>query len=139
MAMTCSKVVKAVMVLLVFCSAPLRAQMTAPSSWIGVWNGTLEGQPGVTLTLADDHGQLGGTVVFNFIVGPPPSTRIGGSDTLLVTHPRLEGNTFSFQVNRTSDKKLLQFAVRSIDSDRLEMRCVNCGDSPNTTLVRYRP
>ncbi len=137
--MKCSTMVKAVMLLLVWCTPALQAQMTDPSSWIGVWNGTLEGQPGVTLTLADDHGQLGGTVVFNFIVGPPPSTRIGGSDTLLVTHPRLEGNTFSFQVNRTSDKKLLQFALRSIDNDRLEMRCVNCGDGPTTTLVRYRP
>ena len=35
--------------------------------WIGVWQGKLEGLPGVTLTLADDTEELGGTIVFNVV------------------------------------------------------------------------
>jgi len=30
---------------------------------LGVWHGSLDGLPGVTLTLADDSGEIGGTVV----------------------------------------------------------------------------
>jgi hypothetical protein len=28
--------------------------------WTGVWQGELDGQPGVTLTLTEENGQLGG-------------------------------------------------------------------------------
>jgi hypothetical protein len=35
------------------------------AAWVGVWHSELDGQPGVLLTLADDSGELGGTVVLN--------------------------------------------------------------------------
>ncbi len=130
---------KVAMVVMVFCGATLRTQASDQSSWIGVWNSTLGGQPGVILTLADDQGQLGGTIVFNVIIGPPANAHIAGSDVLLVTHPRLEGDTLSFQVTRSSDAKQLQIAVKSIDSDRAELKCLNCGDSPTATMVKFRP
>lgn len=132
-----SRMLQAAGLLTLLCASSW-AQTVSESSWIGVWNGTLEGQPGVTLTLADDHGQLGGTIVFNFIIGPPPNSHIGGSDTHMVGHPQLKGDTLSFQVTR-GDGKLLQLVGKLIDSDRVEMRCVNCEDSPVTTMVKFRP
>ncbi len=132
-----SMMVKAAIVLMVFCVAVLPAQTADQSSWIGVW--TTTAAPGSTMTLANDTGELGGTIVFNFISGPPPNTTIGGSETHLVTHPRVEGNTLSFQVTRTEDGKVLRLAVRMIDSDRLEMRCLSCENSPAMTMVKFRP
>jgi hypothetical protein len=37
------------------------------SSWVGVWQSELDRQPGVTLTLAQDTGDMGGTVVLNVV------------------------------------------------------------------------
>ena len=130
-------------IFLVLCGVALSAQTVDASSsignWIGIWNGTLEGQPGVTLTLAENAGQLGGTIVFNMIIGRPPNAHIGGSDVLLVTHPLLDGDTLSFQVTRKSDAKLLQITVKSLDGNRLALRCRDCGDGPPMTLVKFRP
>jgi hypothetical protein len=122
-------------------SCPAWGQPTQGSqaSWIGVWNSTPDERPGLTMTLADDQGELEGTIVFNFIIGPPPDSHDGGTDPHMVKHPRLEGGTLSFQVTR-GDGKLLQMAGKLVGSERLELRCVNCGDSPVvTTLVKFVP
>src|SRR5579871_1831214 len=43
------------------------AQPAVDANWLGVWQGELEGRPGVTLTVVDDSGELAGTVVFEMI------------------------------------------------------------------------
>ena len=133
--------VQAAFMVTILCTAShlLPAQGASPSSWVGVWTSTLGGQPGVTLTLAKDGDQLGGTVVFYVVVGPPPNAHVAGSDVLLVNHPRLDGNTLVFQLNRSSDGKVLQVATRYVDDDKLELRCLNCGGSPTAMLTRSRP
>jgi hypothetical protein len=113
-------------------------QAPAQPSWIGVWNGTLDGIPGVTLTLADDHGQLGGTVVFNVVL-KQPEPHIGGSDAVMVSHPQLEGDTLQFQVVRSHDHKQLQIVVKKLDDQHLELQCPNCGGGPTATLVKFEP
>jgi hypothetical protein len=113
-------------------------QAPAQPSWIGVWNGTLDGVPGVTLTLADNHGQLGGTVVFNVVL-KQPEPHIGGSDALMVNQPQLEGDTLRFQVTRSHDGKQLQMAVKKLDSEHVELRCLDCGDGPVATLTKFEP
>jgi hypothetical protein len=113
-------------------------QAATESSWIGVWNGTLEGLPGVILTLADNHGQLGGTIVFNGIIGRSPHPHIGLTDTLMVANPQLKGDTLLFQVTR-SDGKELQSAVKLINNKQAEMRCLNCEGSPTTALAKFVP
>ncbi len=116
------------------------AQPASQSSWLGVWNGKLEGLPGVTLTLAEDAGQLGGTVVFNMIVGRDSTAHIAGSSVHLLRHPQLAGDTLSFQVLRTGGAKLLQMEATYVDSEKLKLQCLNCGDdSPTAELVKSRP
>ena len=46
---------------LLIAATALAAQSSSPSDWIGVWQGELDGQPSVTLTLAKDSGTLEGT------------------------------------------------------------------------------
>jgi hypothetical protein len=131
-----SMIVTSAVLFMVF-SGLASAQTTDPSSWVGVWSATEA--PGATMTLANDTGELGGTIVFNFISGPPPSTKIGGNEVHLVTHPQLAGSTLSFQVTRTEDGKVLRLTTRMIDSDRLEMRCLSCENSPTMMMVKFRP
>src|SRR5215469_5038786 len=45
----------------------LAAQSKGFEQWVGVWEGQLEGQPGVTITLGRDAGELQGTIVFNVV------------------------------------------------------------------------
>jgi hypothetical protein len=113
-------------------------QTPAQSSWVGVWNGTLDGQPAVTLTLAEDHGQLGGTIVFN-IVMRQPQPHVRGTDPLMVAQPQLKGDTLLFQVTRTRDHKQLQISAKQLDNQHVELQCLNCGDGPVATLVKFEP
>jgi hypothetical protein len=122
----------------VLCSSSYVAFGQAPtqSSWVGVWNGTLDGQPAVTLTLADDHGQLGGTVVFN-IVMKQPQPHVQGTDPIMVSQPVLKGDTLLFQAIRSRDHKQLQISAKQLDNHHVELRCLNCGDGPTATLVKF--
>lgn len=139
--MNFSKIAKAALSLVIACASShaVWGQSVNQSSWLGVWNGKLDGQPGMTLTLANDTGQLGGTVVFNMIIKQDSTAHVVESDAHVLMHPRLEGDTLSFQVRRASDAKLLQIAAKFVDSERLELRCVNCGDGPTAELVKSRP
>ena len=47
----------------------LPAQTLAQTAPFGIWRGTLDGVPSVTLTLADDTGELNGTIVFYAVDG----------------------------------------------------------------------
>src|SRR2546430_2677939 len=80
---------------------PLVAQ-SPKSSPLGVWQGTLDGLPGVTLTLANDSGEIGGTVVFNAINGDSHKILFVEPHTLL--HPKLEGDTLTFQIKFGGDR-----------------------------------
>jgi hypothetical protein len=139
--MNFSKIARAGLSLCIACASSYAVwgQSVSQSSWLGVWNGKLDGQPGMTLTLADDTGQLGGTVVFNMIIRQGSTAHVAESDAHVLMHPRLEGDTLSFQVLRASDAKLLQIEAKFVDSEKLELRCLNCGDGPTAELMKNRP
>ena len=85
------------------CSAILPTSLTAQTGantrWVGVWQGQLEGFPGVVLTLGDDLGELSGTMVFTAI----RDGAIAGHVTHNILHPHLDGNRLSFQVKSPRD------------------------------------
>jgi hypothetical protein len=85
------------------CSAilttPSTAQAGANTRWVGVWQGQLEGFPGVVLTLGDDLGELNGTMVFTAL----RDGAIAGHVTHNILHPHLDGNRLSFQVKSPRD------------------------------------
>lgn len=118
-----------------FVAIPLVAQSTKTIP-LGVWRGSLDGLPGVTLTLADDSGEIGGTVVFYGINGE--SRRIVVIEPHILLHPKLEGNTLSFQVKLGGDRTGLATVKVIFNTDTIaQLRCLDCGsDSPTTELTR---
>ncbi len=83
------------------------SRLSGDETWVGTWNGELDGQPSVRLTLADDTGELGGPVVFNIVIKEKGQARVAGSDAHVLMHARLDGSTLSFQVVRASDSRKL--------------------------------
>jgi hypothetical protein len=126
--------------LLLACAAAAQAPATA--TWKGVWQGELDGQPSVILTLADDSGSLGGTVVFNAIErqtqGPP---RVASIQPHLLLDPQAKGDTLSFQIMRPDHSETpLKFTVMLDGNDKAHIHCLNCGpDAPVAGLVRMQP
>jgi hypothetical protein len=122
----------------VVCASSCAAFGQAPTqpSWVGVWNGTFDGEPAVTLTLADDHGQLGGTIVFNIVLAQP-QPHVLGTDPLMVAQPQLKGDTLLFQATRSRDHKQLQISAKQLDDQHVELQCLNCGHDSVATLVKF--
>jgi hypothetical protein len=115
----------------------LSAQPNIHSAWNGVWRGELDGHPGVILTLGDDAGELGGTVVLNMVSRENGKPRVIGSDIHVLVNPRITGNTLSFPVKRTKDGRELQMAVTLAGDGKANMKCLNCGsDAPTAGSVR---
>ncbi len=118
------------------------AESASDAPWIGVWQGKLEGLPGVILTLADDTGELGGSIVFNAV--DSSHTRVVESEAHVLMHPHVDGASLSFQVKRTGDflkrsvdARELQMTVTLVEGGKAQLRCLNCGsDSPVTELER---
>jgi len=94
-----------------------------PVNPVGVW----ENRPGTTLTLSDDSGGLGGTVVLNAVSG---EGRVLFSETHLVLNPRLSGKVLLFQVksHRKGSDGLLDFRVVFSSDHTAQIHCESCGD-----------
>ncbi len=115
------------------------AQSAGNAAWVGVWQGELDGQPGVTLTLAEDTGELGGTVVFNAVSREGGSAHVIGSEAHVLVHPHIDGRTLSFQVKQTRNNREVQVAVTITADGKAQLRCLNCGeDNPMAELVRAK-
>jgi hypothetical protein len=129
------KLALAITYFLVLANVPLIAQSAKPAL-LGVWRGTLDGLPGVTLTLANDTGEIGGTVVFYGINGEAHQIVLIQPHTLL--NPRLEGDTLSFQIKLGGNRTGLARVTAVFGADnKAQLHCLDCGpDSPTTELIR---
>ena len=116
----------------------LAAEPTGPAEWTGVWQGELDGQPSVTLTLANDTGQLGGTLVLNIIEREDGGARIRAREPHVLVHPQLDGNTLSFGVRKIDGSSdLLNFTVALTPDGKARIHCTNCGaDAPTVDMSR---
>jgi hypothetical protein len=121
------KIAIAICSLLLTVAAPITAQSAAKPSWLGIWRATLDGVPSVTLTLADDTGELGGTAVFYAVNGKKKQAISIEPHTLL--HPKLEGNTLTFQVRRASPTDIITLSVLFTADTKAQLQCLNCGDT----------
>jgi hypothetical protein len=109
------------------------------SKWTGVWQGDLDGQPGVIITLGTDPGQVAGTVVFNVISRDNGQPRVIGSDAHVLTHIVVDDDSLQFQVIRLGDARDLHMTMRLTADGKAQFQCKDCGaDSPLTELVRAR-
>jgi len=116
------------------------AGQTAPGSnaWIGVWHAELDGRPGTTLTLADDTGELGGTLVMYMVSREGGQPHVVATDPHVLVAPRLDGDTLTFSVKRMHrTDQPAQFSVVLTASGTAKIHCLNCGaDAPVVELVK---
>ena len=108
--------------------------------WSGVWQGTLDGIPSVTLTLADDTGEANGTIVFHAIKKENGHAYSFSTEPHTLIHPRVDGNTISFQVRRgNGSAEILNMAVELDKDGNVKFNCSNCGpDGTKAELDRMQ-
>ena len=104
-------------------------QSSSPTDWIGVWQGELDGQPSVILTLAADEGTLQGTLVLNGISREGGTPHIAVREAHVLLHPMVTGTTLSFDVNGVRGSRgKMNFSVELTSGERAKIRCLSCGD-----------
>jgi hypothetical protein len=70
------------------------------SQFTGTWEGTMNGQPGVEITLAPDGGNIRGTIIFYFQrLGADGKWHVEGDNRPQpLIDPQMSGNTLNFEV-----------------------------------------
>jgi hypothetical protein len=118
-------------------SCTAAAQPVDNSRWTGVWQGTLNGVPSVTLTLAEDTGQLSGTLVLKIITkddGGQP--HIAAVEPHTLVNPRVEANALHFGVKKIDGSSdLLNFTVALSQDGKAQIHCMNCGEEAPTVEI----
>jgi hypothetical protein len=98
-----------------------------------MWQGELEGVPGVVLTVSDDLGDLSGTVVFTAL----RDGTVAGHATHAMMHPQADGNMLSFQVKRPGrDTDILNMQLELTDGGAAVLRCPKCGEAAPIAMQR---
>ena len=96
-----------------------------------------DGQPGVLLTLADDRGELGGTVVLNMVSREGGQPHVIASEPHLMANPTMAGNALTFTVTRTRDGRKQDFTMSLTEDGKAQLHCLNCGaDAPVVELQK---
>ena len=108
------------------------------ADWVGVWQGELDGQPAVTLTLGRDSGDLQGTIVFDMLSREGGQPHVIGHDAHVMIHMRVDGSGLVFDVIRRSDAKNLHWTMRLTGEDKAVLKCSDCGGPPSVPLLRTR-
>jgi hypothetical protein len=84
------------------CARPalLAATDNPPSQFTGTWEGKMNDQPAVAITLATGGGKVGGTIVFYFQrLGKDGKWHVEGDNRAQpLIDPRIDGNILSFEV-----------------------------------------
>ncbi|MFZ0302047.1 MAG: hypothetical protein WAL75_05155 [Terracidiphilus sp.] len=113
------------------------AESTGNPQWDGVWQGQLDGQPSVILTLAEDTGELGGTLVLNIVEKEHgQAAHVARIEPHVLVHPRLNGKLLTFEV-RKPDGDLFNFTVVLTPEGKARIHCTNCGaDAPQVDMTR---
>jgi hypothetical protein len=110
-----------------------QAGAASPSGgkWTGVWEAKLDGLPAVELTLADDAGNLEGTIVFHIILKKDGGTpHVGSTEPHTMIRPHMDGDTLMFQVVRgNGSNEVLDMSVKMTADDKMDFRCSNCGST----------
>jgi len=116
----------------------LPAQSKGYEQWVGVWEGKLENQPGVTVTLGRDTGDLQGTIVFNVVAREGGDAHVIGHDAHVLTHASLDRNTLAFHVIRLGDSKELHLTMHLTNDNKAVLECADCGGPGATELLRMK-
>ena len=115
---------------LLIAATTLAVQSSTPSEWVGVWQGELDGQPSVVLTLAQDNGVLEGTLVLNIISRDGGQPHIIAHEPHVLMQPHIDGARLTFRLKRIDNSTTpMEFNVELTSHDRAKIHCLNCGAS----------
>ncbi|HTD56588.1 MAG TPA: hypothetical protein VK670_14455 [Silvibacterium sp.] len=108
----------------------LHAQYNKP---IGIWRATVDGVPSAVLTVGNDSGEIGGTLV---LYGIDRNTKaVAGMEIHTLVHPKFDSNTLTFQVRRPNTT-MMTFNVAFTTATKAQLHCVSCGvDAPVVDLA----
>jgi len=92
----------------------------------------------VTLTLAEDSGELAGTVVLNIISREGGQPHVIGLEPHVLVRPHVENNKLSFELRRIDkSSEPMNFTVVRSSDDKARIHCLNCGvEAPIVDLVK---
>jgi hypothetical protein len=107
----------------------------ANERWIGMWQGQLDGQPGVIITLAERDGHLDGTAVFN-IVSRKPQPHVIASQPQMLLATTTDGDTLHFQIKAFQGRPDLVYDLKATGDDTAHLKCLNCDGSAESDMVR---
>lgn len=114
----------------------LTAQNKGFEQWVGVWQGMLDNQPGVTVTLGRDAGDLQGTIVFNVVARENGEAHVIGHDAHVLTHINLSDGTLAFHVIRLGDSSELHLTIKLTADNKAVLECADCGGPVSTEIAR---
>jgi hypothetical protein len=106
------------------------AQTAKDTDWAGVWHAHVAGQPTDTLTLANDTGELGGTIVLDIVSGDGGTPHVIASDPHVLVNPHIAGSSLSFQVKmrrRDGGNVMANFEVTRTAAGKATIHCMSCG------------
>jgi hypothetical protein len=114
-------------------------QHVSKSRWVGVWQGQLEGVPGVVLTLSDDLETLDGTIVFT-VLGPGSTMEhpnMVGHEVHAIMHPKVSADKLSFQIKSLEhSSETLEMTFELTSASKGQLQCLKCGPAPATEMNR---
>jgi hypothetical protein len=70
----------------------------ADSCIAGVWTANLHDLPAIKMTVKDVDGKLSGNIIFYFLMKENGVWHNKGGEPTKIIHPRMEGDTFVFEV-----------------------------------------
>lgn len=121
------------------CATMAAAETKSGAEWVGVWQAELDGETGLVVTLGNDSGNVGGTIVFNIVARDKEASgsrpHILGRDAHFMNNLRVDGDTLTFEVFRQSDGRDLHLKIQRKSANSANFECDECG-RPTMELLR---
>jgi hypothetical protein len=103
---------------LLLLGAPVRAN---DSPVAGIWTAEANGKPFIKLTVSDNSGKLSGNIVFYMLMQENGTWNVKGDDPVCLINPRLEGQTFVFEVVHAKKHGSIDPADQEIKTFRMQL------------------
>jgi hypothetical protein len=87
----------------------------------GVWTAELNEKPFIKLTVNDNGGKLSGNIVFYMLVQENGDWNVKADDPVCLINPRLEGQTFVFEVVHAKKHGSVDPADQEIKTFRMQL------------------
>ena len=107
-----------VSMLILLVTAPL---YSADSPIAGTWTATMHGLPAIKMTVRSSGGKLSGNIIFYMLMLENGAWNVNGEDATEMINPRMEGQTFVFEVPHAKKHGSTDPADQEIKTFRLQL------------------